>query len=587
VCEVSTQETCVHTLIQAGVSNKWIYDSQRFLLEFFDVIHKSPSWVYHFALPFCPPSSWICGSYTSELSREVKVVKGPLASWGTCFRTVALEYIPGAFVHWRDVIAVGCYHKIVILDGITGAQVAVLSGHTNYVRSLSFSSDGTLLVSGSDDMTLKLWDVQTGGVVKTFHGHTDSIHSVSISSNCTTIASGSNDKTVHLWDIQTGECYCIIAQQQCVKCVSFSPTNTQHLISVSGGVVQWWDVSGCKIGPAYNGYYAAFSLDSSHFAVCGERVTSVWNSDSGVLVAECPTALGTSCCCFSLDGKLVAVAAGATAYIWDITNSHPHLIETFIGHTDTIRSLTFSSSSLISMSTDESVKFWQIGTSSTELVANNPESRLSTSASIKFVSLQAESGIAITGDLGGLVKIWDISTGLQKASFQTPATGETLGDAQIIEGRLVVVWFREGRIHIWDTKKGEWQVVEPGFPRVKDLKISGDGSKVFLLAGKFIQAWSVWTGEPVGGVEFADESYLDLFRMGGSRMGLCFPNSLTLGWDFGISDSSPVPLPNQPSERLHVYSVGYSSRWYEGPYQVKDIVTGKEVFQLSDRYATP
>jgi hypothetical protein len=91
----------------------------------------------------------------------------------------------------------------------------------------------------------------------------------------------------------------------------------------------------------------------------------------------------------------------------------------------------------------------------------------------------------------------------------------------------------------------------------------------------------------VGGVEFADESYLDLFRMGGSRMGLCFPNSLTLGWDFGISDSSPVPLPNQPSESPHLYFIGYSSRWYEGPYQVKDIVTGKEVFQLSDRYATP
>ena len=169
------------TLIQTGVSDKWTHDSQRFLLEFFDAIHNSPSQIYSFAFPLCPSSSWLYNSYTVELSREVKVVKGLPAGWGTCFRTVVLDSSLLALAHWRDTIAVGCYHNIVILDGITGTQVAVLSGHTGWVRSLSFSSDGTLLASGSIDETLKLWDVQTGGVVRTFHGHTNFVYSVSIS----------------------------------------------------------------------------------------------------------------------------------------------------------------------------------------------------------------------------------------------------------------------------------------------------------------------------------------------------------------------------------------------------------------------
>jgi len=62
-------------LIQAEVPCKWINDSQRFLLEHFDVIQDSPSHIYHSALPLCPVSSWLHDCYSAELSQEVKVVK--------------------------------------------------------------------------------------------------------------------------------------------------------------------------------------------------------------------------------------------------------------------------------------------------------------------------------------------------------------------------------------------------------------------------------------------------------------------------------------------------------------------------------
>ena len=66
------------------------------------------------------------------------------------------------------------------------------------MRCVVFSSDGTSLVSGSDDAIVKLWDIQTGGVVKTFFGHTQLVLSVSISADHTAIASGSYDQTIHL-----------------------------------------------------------------------------------------------------------------------------------------------------------------------------------------------------------------------------------------------------------------------------------------------------------------------------------------------------------------------------------------------------
>ena len=519
------------------------------------------------------------------------MVRGLPAEWGSCSRTVVIDDKPQTLGYWKDTIAVGlCSGNIVTLDGITGSQVAVFSGHTYSVACVTFSADGRSLVSGSGDKTVKLWDVQTGGVVKTFHGHTGWVFSVSISSN-NMIASGSIDNTICLWNIQTGECHHIIGQLGCVFYVGFSPTNPSHLISTSSDGFQQWDINGHQIKPMYKGSHAAFSMDGTHFALCEGKVTTVRNSDSGVITAKCPTKsdnsfggsdVNSKCCCFSPDGKLVAIAAGATVYIWDITGSDPYLIETFIGHTGDITYLAFSSSFLISLSYDESIKFWQIGASSTNLVVSGPKHIPPVPASVMSVSLQAEDGIAISSDSDGVVKIWDISTGLCKALFQTPAKGRILPDAQMIDGKLVVVWLENEEIDVWGAERGELlQAIEVAWDRPNALRISGDGSKVFFLDGKSIQAWSIQTGEAVGGVELQDEQGFDLFHMGGSRICVDFYDSPIQGWDFGISGASPLPLPNISSERPRLEWI---SRYHSGLPQIKDTVTGKVVLQLSGRY---
>jgi WD40 repeat protein len=407
-----------------------VNDSQSFLLEHFDTIQDSPFQIYRSALPLSPSTSWLHKCYSAELSQEVKAVKGPLAGWRACSRTVVLDGVPQALACWKDTIAVGLQSgDITIINAITGSQAAVLSGHTDWVQSLAFSLDGISLVSGSQDTSLKLWDVQTGGVVKTFSGHTSCVLSISSSSDGTLVASGSCDGTVRLWNIQKGECCCVIKHQEIVDCVVFSPTDPQHLISVSDGIAQQWDISGCQIGPIYQGSHPAFSSDGTHFVLCSGNVATVQNSDSGAVVAKClapnnnpNTSPNFTHSCFSPNSGLIAVAARNTVYVWDITGPDPLLIKAFIGHASIINSLIFSSpSTLISASRDQSVKFWQIGTLSPDPITGDPESINPTSASIKSVSLQVEDSIAISSDLDGVVKIWDISMGLCKASFQTPA----------------------------------------------------------------------------------------------------------------------------------------------------------------------
>jgi len=554
------------------------------------VIHDSPLYIYHFALPFCPSSAWLCEYYSAELSQEVKVVKGAQAEWGACSRTISLEENPFSLAYRKGVFAVGLHSgSIVVHDEITGSQVAVLPGHTNWVRSLTFSLDGVFLVSGSEDCDVKLWDVQTGGVVKTFCGHSSSVFSVSISPDCTMIASGSRDRTIRLWHVQAGDCFCIIDKfNDWVNSVSFSPQKPQFLMSASDdNTVQQWNMNGCQIGPTHKGRGVAFSLDGTYFVSWVGQVATVQNFDPRGVVAELQSPGGNfKCCCFSSNGNFVAGSAVHTSYIWDITGLGPHLIKTLVGHTNNITSLIFPSS-LISASYDNTVKFWQIGAPSTDPDTIDIGSTPPTPSSIESVSLQVRDGVAISSDLAGVVKTWDILTGLCKASFQTPAEGSIWRDVQLIEGRLIVVWHKNWRINIWDGEKGEFlQRVHTPISKARGVRISGDGSKVFCLAEKSIQAWSIWTGETIGKVELKGDPWLDPLYVDGSKLWVCFEGSQTQGWDFGISGTSPIQFSNTSQDKPPLDLIG-GTRWKTSPCAIKDGVTGKEVFQLVERYATP
>ena len=590
-------------LIQAEIPCKWVDDSQRFLLEHFDAIQDSPSHIYHSALPLCPASSWLHKCYSMELSQEVKVVKGLPAGWGMCLRTVCLGSIPCSHASWKDLVVVGLEsHNIIVLDAITGVYLSVLSGHTDMVRCVTFSSDGTFLISGDWSGVVKLWDVQTGGLVRSLDGHVKAVDSVSISPDHTMIASGSWDKTIHLWNTWTGECHCVIdGHNDIINSVSFSPTNSQLLIVASNnGIVRQWDVHGHHIGPAYEGKYVVFSLDGTLFAswVIGGSFITVWSSNPTAILAKIYVSNDCFCCQFSPDGKLVACGVEDMICIWDITSSTPHLIGTFIGHTDIITSITFSPS-LISSSDDETIKFWQFSTTSINLPAGGSQSTSLTPSLIKFVSVQIDDGIAISVDSAGGVRSWDILTGLCRATFQAPAlmdpTERDLWGVQLTNGRLILAQLiYMDHLHIWDSEEGHPQVLDVLQKLwVVAPKISRDGSKVFLLIDKSIQVFSVLTGEVINEVWLEGDIGLgrggwpcyDPLTVDGLRVWVHFKDSSTQGWDFEISGSAPIPLSNVPPGGPHLeLSIRQEG---SNPYRIKDKVTGNDVFQLSGRYGNP
>ncbi|KAF8299331.1 WD40 repeat-like protein, partial [Clavulina sp. PMI_390] len=104
-----------------------------------------------------------------------------------------------------------------------------LRGHSHYVRSVTFSPDGNLLASGSNDKTICLWDVLSQTLKgEPLTGHTGPVLSITFFPDGKTLASGSADRTVRIWNLTT------------LTSVTTIPTYHHHPLS---------------IGPTWGGMY--------------------------------------------------------------------------------------------------------------------------------------------------------------------------------------------------------------------------------------------------------------------------------------------------------------------------------------------
>jgi WD40 repeat protein len=79
-------------------------------------------------------------------------------------------------------------------------ELYVLSGHTSWVNSITFTPDGERLASASRDQTVKVWDLKTEREALTLRGHTKEVFAVRFSPDGGLLASASADGSVRLWD---------------------------------------------------------------------------------------------------------------------------------------------------------------------------------------------------------------------------------------------------------------------------------------------------------------------------------------------------------------------------------------------------
>ena len=215
--------------------------------------------------------------------------------------------------------------ECVVLGSLWGGS-GPLEGHTSGVNSVSFSPDGSLIVSGAGDNTVRVWDLSSGGLLKTLEGHRSDVRSVSFSPDGSHIVSGSDDRTVRVWDLSSGECVLLEGHTFWVSSVSFSPDGS---LIVSGSY---------------------------------DKTVRVWDLSSGELLKTLGHTSLVSSVSFSPDGSRIVSGSGdATVRVWDLSSGEC-VLGPLEGHTSDVNSVSFSpdGSRIVSGSNDNTVRVWDV-----------------------------------------------------------------------------------------------------------------------------------------------------------------------------------------------------------------------------------
>ncbi|HXW52864.1 MAG TPA: BTB/POZ domain-containing protein [Myxococcota bacterium] len=224
-------------------------------------------------------------------------------------------------------------------DGVSGKlfkpiELFTLKGHKGCIWEVNFSPDGSLIVTGSWDKTVKIWQAKDGALVHSLPGHTDIIYSASFSKDGKSVITGSGDKTVKIWSVE------------------------------NGGVTR-------TIGATHKIISASFGDDDQFIiAAFGDKTAKIWNTRTEqwthILTGHEKVILYAS---FGRGNKLQATASGdGNVRLFHIREGHPEMLRILSGHAARTNSVQFSpdAKTIASASDDGSVKIWNVHDGSLE-----------------------------------------------------------------------------------------------------------------------------------------------------------------------------------------------------------------------------
>ena len=335
-------------------------------------------------------------------------------------------------------------------------KIVVQTGHAEYVRSVAFSPDGKLFASGSNDNSVKIWDVASRRELRTLTGHTDHVLSIRFSSDGSLLASLGYDKTVRVWDVMSGiERATINVENGTFTAIAFAADGKSVLTANgtdSGGggdpLIRFWDVATGK---------ASRTLDP------GEVMSAI---------------------AVSPDGKTLALGAlSGTVKLWDLGANRERA--SLPGHTDEVQSVAFSTDGkmLASGAKDETARLW-------DLASGKPLQILKHRGIVNAVAFSPDGKTLATGCWDSAIHLWDVSKGTETRALR--GHKDIVWDVAFApDGQTIASSSSDKSLKMWDASSGTERLTFAGHVDFVDAAVLTNKGKT-LVSHDSLDAVRVW-----------------------------------------------------------------------------------------------
>ncbi|MDY6783241.1 MAG: NB-ARC domain-containing protein [Cyanobacteriota bacterium] len=409
-----------------------------------------------------------------------------------------------------------CTIKLWDVQKLSGEPcLRTLKGHKGCIRSLVFSPSGQTLLSGSADGTIRLWDIQSGKCDRLFEGHGAQVWAVDVTSDFAIegdekkgvpylLASASDDLTIKLWDIETGRCIrTLIGHKDWLRSLQFSPDGR---ILASGSVdrtIRLWDVATGECLRVLEGhtditYRLVFIPSTSVFSDTRETslpVPSDAREESPSIASDpkenIPLSASHSTKENGVKWTLISGSFDRTIRLWNLATGECEKV--LSGHANFIYSLAVNGEGtlLASSSADQTVRLWSLARGT---CIRTLQGRVNWISSVAFNN---EGTLFVSGSEDRVVRIWTM--GNPPSNPQTPQI--LRGHRDVIysvalspDGGIIASGSADCAVRLWDLESGQSVKLWNHQSSVMSVEFSPDGE--FLATGSSdgeVRVWEVST----------------------------------------------------------------------------------------------
>jgi len=374
-----------------------------------------------------------------------------------------------------------------------GQPPRVLEGHTAAIRAVALTADGKRAVSGSDDNTLRVWDLERNQPPRVLEGHRAGISAVALTADGKRAVSGSFDQTLRVWDLEGNQPPRVLeGHTGWVQSVALTADGKRAVSGSFDQTLRVWDLEGNqppRVLEGHTGWVLALALTAD-----GKRVVSgsdddtlrVWDLEDNQppRVLEGHTA-GIRAVALTADGtRAVSGSDDNTLRVWDLDGNHPPRV--LEGHKDWIWAvaLTDDGKRAVSCSRDKTLRVWDLdGNQLSRLLKGN-------TGWVSAVALTDDGKRAVSGSRDHTLRVWDIE-GNQPPRVLEGHTDWVLAVALTADGTRAVSGSADQMLRVWDLEGDQPpRVLEGHTDWVSAVALTADGARA--VSASFDQTLRVW-----------------------------------------------------------------------------------------------